>query len=102
MQLERKQLVRVRPYPKAVDAQEHITGRKSRPLIAVHKGMVDEQTFQQGACLLHYISIIATLRPEHSSLHCSCVAHTFGSAIVLNEYGIHAHTSAVVRWSRLI
>lgn len=68
---ERVQLLRLCPELTPIDPQANITGRKSHPLIAVHKGMNDKQAFQQGARLLHYFGIVARLRTEHGSLYSS-------------------------------
>jgi len=52
----------------SIDSQEHVGCREGDALVAVHKRVIDRQTFHQGSRLGNDIVVVARLWPEKSCL----------------------------------
>jgi len=69
----------------SVDAKKHISGCKGDSLVAIHKRVVDGQTFHQCSRLGHDVWVVASLGSEQRRLQCAWVSHTQSAAIALHQ-----------------
>ena len=53
----------------SINTQEYVKYGECRPFVAIHKRLIDQQTFHQGTSLFHNIGVIAALRPIDGRLH---------------------------------
>ena len=72
----------------SINTQEYVKCGECRPFVAIHKRLIDQQAFHQGASLFQNIGVIAALWPIDGRLHGPHIPDAGSSAVTFEQYGM--------------
>ena len=72
----------------SIHTQEYVKYGECRPFAAIHKRLIDQQAFHQGASRFHNIGVIAALRPIDRRLHRTHIPDAGSPTVVFEQYGM--------------